>query len=101
MNWTNRFDPSAAGYSAPQIVKDHYASGQAYPARWNTDGLGNIFIKPPAAPENDTPAISVPSPIPEHDGTNLGAIAGGVVAGVVALILGAVALWYFRFKKTK
>jgi len=83
------------------FVKDHYASEQAYPARWNTDDLQDIFIKPPAAPKNDTPAIAVPSSTPERGSTNNGAVAGGAVAGVVALILVVVALWYFRFRKPK
>lgn len=50
-----------------------------------------------------SPATSTPSSTsaPRPDTTNVGAIAGGVVGGVAALALLALAVWWFVLRKKK
>jgi hypothetical protein len=56
-----------------------------------------VTVVPPPPP---TPPIIIPETTPTGDaGSNIGAIAGGAIGGVVGLALIAVLVWYFAQKK--
>lgn len=75
---------------------------------WKNPALGAIFShtlprdnyvypKPGANQSQPTPSPS-PSPSPQPSSSNTGAIAGGVVGGVIALALIGLAIWFFTWR---
>ncbi|OQO12636.1 hypothetical protein B0A48_02098 [Cryoendolithus antarcticus] len=90
--WSASYDASAAAYVTPDIVKQHYQQNGLYPDSWADPALQEWFVRRNI---NATTTGSTTSPNPStssfanNDGgqqpqSHIGAIAGGVVGGIVA-----------------
>ncbi|KAJ3960156.1 hypothetical protein N0V92_003197 [Colletotrichum tropicale] len=77
LRWTNRYDPNAGSYDSPKVVKDWYSQGNV--AKWVSPELEALFSQCP----------------------NIGAIVGGAVGGVAALVLVAGLVLFFRRRRKR
>ena len=109
LEWTDgRYDRSAEKYKRPSIVQDVYQ--QSAPV-WDDPALAGIFpfrqsLTAPSNTSNITTSqpTNVPSPTPEtkkSKSNHTGAIAGGVVGGIAAIILVAGCAYFLRRRSKK
>ena len=111
MEWKEEYDPTAAPYVTPDAVKAHYQRNGRGPASWTNDIVQAWFTETTSShtassnhtdssnhrDSSSTPSIaqSGGSGLPGSSKSNIGAIAGGTVGGVVAftfITLGALFL---------
>ncbi|KAF5505300.1 Kelch repeat-containing protein [Colletotrichum siamense] len=105
LRWTNRYDPNAGGYDSPKVVKDWYSQGNV--AKWASPELKALFAQwSPNATVDGASEVGLPgdtesqSSESQPSGPNIGAIVGGAVGGVAALVLVAgLALFFMRRRK--
>ncbi|KAK4979451.1 hypothetical protein LTR28_004571 [Elasticomyces elasticus] len=71
MAWSSSYDPKAAAYKTPQMVKDYTGSMGPYPSSWNDARLGQLFATK------------------------------GIVGGVLAIILVIGAVWLLMRRRRK
>ncbi|KAL8660532.1 MAG: hypothetical protein Q9202_006455 [Teloschistes flavicans] len=105
MRWSDRYDADAEAYETPAVVKAWYAENGTYPTQWSTPDVQRLFEQTNSTQGGSTspssPSTSS-SPPKGSISTNTGAIAGGVVGGILALcILASLILWWFRRRKRK
>ena len=43
MEWTSQYDPNAASYVTPAIIKTYYQKNGRYPTTWSSDEVENWF----------------------------------------------------------
>ncbi|KAI9150854.1 Kelch repeat-containing protein [Paramyrothecium foliicola] len=113
LTWSDRFDPDAAAYKPPKVIEDWYKEGGFDKVNWSSDKVKGMFssASPPfeGSPSNDGEKKPSPSNDPNDDGgediqnssTNVGAIAGGVVAGVAAIAIIVGGLFFWRRRRVK
>ncbi|KAI9159069.1 Kelch repeat-containing protein [Paramyrothecium foliicola] len=96
--WISRYDPAAAEYQSPAIVKGWYTRN-VLPI-WSSDTVKQMFewgdTSNPSPPTPSTPSTP---PLPSTSSTPVGPIVGGVVGGIVALALVAVTLYLIRRRR--
>ncbi|KAK6425735.1 hypothetical protein LTR95_016221 [Oleoguttula sp. CCFEE 5521] len=107
--WSASYDASAAAYVTPDIVKQHYQQNGLYPDSWADPALQEYFIRrdtPSTTGSTATPNPSTSS-FANNDGSqqpqsHIGAIAGGVVGGIVACAaLLAGVFWLRRHRNSR
>lgn len=121
MTWSSSYDPDAAEYDSPSLVKTWYSQGGLDSVTWASDELKTIFVGGTNSSNTNGNGTSSSN---SGDGngsgssgsgssssgdsssagssSNTGAIAGGVVGGVVGLALIALLCWFIaRRRKTK
>ena len=97
MEWKEEYDPAAAPYVTPDVVKAYYQRNGRGPASWTNDIVQAWFTKTTwdhTDSRNYTDPRSSPSiphaglsSLPGSSKSSTGAIAGGTVGGVVAFML--------------
>jgi hypothetical protein len=112
LRWKSGFDHTAPAYARPNLVNRHYESNPAYPS-WDSDAVQVAFAALDGSGAADdlsqnasstsnaatatTTNIGSSNTSTDSSGsgssTNVGAIAGGVVGGVAALI-GLIVAWF-------
>ncbi|PNP73543.1 hypothetical protein FNYG_13137 [Fusarium nygamai] len=98
LTWSSEYDAEAEGYESPKVVKGWYQSGEE--VEW-----GNREVAKLSASMSSTTPRSTDRPESDRDPkksspTPVGAIAGGVVGGVAAIVaLVGVWLWVRHHKK--
>lgn len=103
LRWTNRYDPNAGGYDSPKVVKDWYSQGNV--ANWVSPELKALFAQ--WSPKATASEVGLPSDTesqpsePQPSGPNIGAIVGGAVGGVAALVLVAGLVLFFRRRRKR
>ncbi|KAI9748444.1 MAG: hypothetical protein M4579_007219 [Chaenotheca gracillima] len=106
LEWSDKYDANADGYQSPDIVKNWYASGKQSTVQWASDEVRALFnhstgsqgAKPSSTPAAPTPAA--PAPTGSHH-TNSGAIAGGVVGGVILLLCIGALIWLLQRQRRR
>ena len=98
MKWSDHYDPSAPGYETPAVVTDWYMQHGKYPASWNSTAVEALFRNFTNSTNSTTSPHAQPSASSAHS-SNAGAITGGVVGGVLALVLGGIVFWFCRRRK--
>ena len=106
--WKDSYDPNAAQYVTPDIVKRDIEQYGQYPSTWDDSVLEGWFKQaaPTQSPNatsssstssaSSTSPASTQSPSSSHHHSDAGAIAGGVVGGLAALALLAAAAFFYR-----
>jgi nitrogen fixation-related uncharacterized protein len=90
--WTESYDSRAAAYQPPVSVTEYYKTNNLFPESWGDPKLAEIF--------GNTTATGTPAPSSHR--TNVGAIAGGVVGGVVVLVaLGVAIFWWAKRRRSQ
>ncbi|KFY44477.1 hypothetical protein V495_03428 [Pseudogymnoascus sp. VKM F-4514 (FW-929)] len=104
LTWSDSYKPDAKAYARPDMVNRFYSSNSGFPSTWGDAALNSIFNNSAAATIPET--TSTPTPEKDAGGskpsgskTNVGAIAGGVVGGVLAVALAGFLLWWFYWRK--
>ena len=77
MQWKDQYDASAAPYVTPDVVKAWYTAHGHYPTSWSNATV-EAWFNPAAKQVSD----------------NIAAIAGGVVAGIVCVVLIGTLAWF-------
>lgn len=115
LTWSDNYDSAAKPYERSKVVNDYYDNNSGYPESWNDPALEAIFktsrslkVKPSptttgstASPTGASPSTSTAAVADEKKSTNTGAIAGGVVGGVVALALIGLGVFFWRRRQTQ
>lgn len=100
LTWSDTYNPDATAYVRPDIVDAYYndTANSGFPSTWGDDALKSIFES--SAATTAPKATSTPTP-GSGSKTNVGAIAGGVVGGVVVAALAGFLLFWFCWRKRK
>ncbi|KAK3388740.1 hypothetical protein B0T20DRAFT_101681 [Sordaria brevicollis] len=114
MTWSKDgiYDAEMGDYERPGVVRDWYSKDDNLAAvSWSSDKVKNMFLNPsPSTDDSGSPTApstssSASSDSQTGDGkkssNNVGAIAGGVVAGVAGLAILGGLLFYFLKKSRK
>lgn len=106
--WTSSYNPNAAQYESPDVVKSYYSSSYTTPsfanptiaAAFGASTSQNTSPTTTAGGNSGSTGSSTASPTskPSSGGssTNIGAIVGGVIGGVGVIILGVIAFLLFK-----
>ena len=104
MQWKEEYDPAAAPYVTPDAVKAYYQRNGRGPASWSNGVVQAWFTETTSNHTESSPTPSTPQPgLPGSPGSsksNIGAIAGGTVGGVAALVLVAL-LAFFLLRRRR
>jgi hypothetical protein len=101
LTWGNTYDANADAYTRPTPVSDYYNGSIKYPS-WNAAALSSVFAS--TATYSSTISTSFVPFISSSDtkSTPTGAIAGGVVGGVVVLAIAVgLAFWCLRRRRQR
>ncbi|KAI1809205.1 hypothetical protein GGS20DRAFT_580893 [Poronia punctata] len=94
LEWKDSYDPDAAAYDSPTVVKEWYSAGRLRDVRWDDDELGRIMTNKSAP---------MPSPLTNRLGNkphSTAAIVGGVIGGIAAAVaLGILILGFVRRRR--
>lgn len=108
MTWSASYDPDAAAYDSPDVVKTWYSQGGLDAVDWDSDALKTLFVGGTNSSNTNgngtasTDGTSSANSGGSSTGSKTGAIVGGVVGGVAALAIIALACWFFiRRRKHK
>ncbi|KAK9414399.1 putative Kelch repeat-containing protein [Seiridium unicorne] len=116
MTWSSSYDPDAAEYDSPDVVKTWYSQGGLDSVSWSSDELKALFVggtNSSSTNGNGTSSSGDSSgsgssgsnssdSSSKSGSSNTGAIVGGVVGGVGALAIIALVAWLIaRRRKTK
>ncbi|KAG4441290.1 hypothetical protein IFR05_003218 [Cadophora sp. M221] len=96
LTWGFNYNPDAAPYARSNVVKDYYADAKSpFPGTWNNPTLSTIFekstlsnvtaLRSPTA-TSGVPQTGTPLPDGSSSTTNTGAIVGGAVGAIVAIV---------------
>ena len=88
LSWSENYDSSAAAYEPPSVVTQYYRENSRYPVSWVDPTLQAIFSQPNST---ITPGSGSKS--------NTGAIAGGVIGGVLACLTSGLVFWCVKRQK--
>ncbi|KAI1495891.1 hypothetical protein F5X99DRAFT_425530 [Biscogniauxia marginata] len=92
MRWTSSFDPKAADYESPAVVRDWYVNGGLQSVRWDDDELKDLFVNSSTSYAGDGDSSS--DSRVTNSTTPTSAIIGGAVGGVVgAIAISIMAIW--------
>jgi hypothetical protein len=83
MEWMDHYDALAAPYVTPEVVKTWYNENGLYPASWSNATVESWF-----------------NPTVKHTSSNLAAVAGGVVGGILGLLLLGLVAWFFLRRRS-
>ena len=112
LSWSSSYDAKAQPYEQPSIVKEYYTRNPPQPHEWNDPALAAVFafnISTKTSPVGNTSPVAssngAATTTSERSAThrnNVGAIAGGVLGGLVAIciVLGIV-LYFLRRQHQK
>ncbi|KAI0193442.1 hypothetical protein F4808DRAFT_358465 [Astrocystis sublimbata] len=89
LEWTHSYDPEAAAYDTPTVVKEWYDDGNLKNVNWDNEDVEALFMKQDADPKKPAP----PQNSTTANAHSTSAIVGGAVGGVV----GAVAIGMMSF----
>ncbi|KAI0390372.1 hypothetical protein F5Y17DRAFT_444906 [Xylariaceae sp. FL0594] len=96
LEWRDSYDPDAASYDSPKMVKDWYEAGHLQSMRWDNDELRQLMTNQSSA--EPAPAINQTQ---EKSGSTA-AIAGGAVGGIAGVAaLGAVSFFLMRRRRSR
>lgn len=90
MKWKANYDANAAPYVTPDVIKSYYRTNGRFPAVWDNKLVQSWFTKSRVTSNSSTTSGSAG---PDHtsqsrsSGKKTGAIAGGTVGGLAALVL--------------
>ena len=104
LRWSDSYDATAAEYESPDVVKQYYSSNYTTP-KWSNPTLAAVFGAQTSLSTEPTASAGGPSTSSRPSssaslsvsGPNVGAIAGGVVGGVV--LVAAIAIGAFCFRR--
>ncbi|EHA55848.1 hypothetical protein MGG_12441 [Pyricularia oryzae 70-15] len=100
LRWLDRYDPAAGAYESPAVVRDWYKDGQLASVKWDNEDTKNLFAMRGGTPGTET--IGSDGSYSGNGRINVGAVAGGVVGGVVLLgLAGALAFFLLRRRKQR
>ncbi|KAF7534953.1 hypothetical protein G7054_g5791 [Neopestalotiopsis clavispora] len=113
MSWSDAYDPDAAAYDSPDVVKTWYDQGGLDAVDWDSDELKTLFVggtnssntngngtaSDGGSSSGSSSTDSGSSGSQAGSGSKTGAIVGGVVGGVAALVIIALACWFFLRKR--
>lgn len=101
--WSSSYDPNAAQYESPNVVKSYYSSSYTTPTFANPTlaaafgASTSLLTAPTSSPAGSSPSASASSmPSSGGSGSHTGAIAGGVVGGVIAVALVVLTILFLR-----
>ncbi|KAL0932015.1 kelch repeat protein [Colletotrichum truncatum] len=95
LQWKDEYEPEAATYETPEVVKDWYTAGNLAKVSYSSDEVAALFNG-----SNSNAGSDGGSGQSGSTSSNTGAIAGGVVGGVVVLaVAGIVAFCIMRRRK--
>ncbi|KIW32491.1 uncharacterized protein PV07_04034 [Cladophialophora immunda] len=103
LEWKDSYDPSAATYQTPNIVKQYISANGQYPTTWDSQTVES-WLSAKAAPNptsSSSPASSSPASNGGSGSSNTGAIVGGVVGGVGGLLILGSAFFYRRHQRSR
>ncbi|ETS80298.1 hypothetical protein PFICI_07827 [Pestalotiopsis fici W106-1] len=108
MSWSDSYDPDAAAYDSPDVVKTWYDQGGLDAVDWDSDELKTLFVggtNSSSTNGNGTASDGTSSSGASTDsgnsdtgassGSKTGVIVGSVVGGVAGLAIIALACWFF------
>ncbi|OBT90273.1 hypothetical protein VE02_01270 [Pseudogymnoascus sp. 03VT05] len=100
LTWSDTYNPDATAYVRPDRVDQFYAGADnsGFPSSWTDGALKSIFQNSTAATAPKTKSTPTPGP---GSKASVGAIAGGVVGGVVVAALAGFLLFWFCWRKRK
>ncbi|KAG4273344.1 kelch repeat protein [Fusarium proliferatum] len=98
LTWSSDYNAEAEDYESPKVVKDWYQSGDR--VEWDNRDVEKLFASMSSTTPRSTNGPKS-GPLPSNSSpTPVGAIAGGVVGGVAAIVaLVGVWLWIRRRKR--
>ncbi|KAF5254883.1 hypothetical protein FANTH_379 [Fusarium anthophilum] len=98
LTWSSEYDAEAADYESPKVVKDWYQSDDE--VEWDNREVAKLFASMSTTTTRSTDGPKFDSPPDNSSSTPVGAIAGGVVGGVAAIVaLVGIWLWIRRRKR--
>ncbi|KAE8450750.1 hypothetical protein EG329_005663 [Mollisiaceae sp. DMI_Dod_QoI] len=99
LTWADQYDANASVYEQSDLVKNYYASNSRDPANWGSPALQTLFqtthFTAPTNTSSSSGSSTSTPPASSSSSSNTGAIAGGVVGGVLGLALLAGLGWFF------
>lgn len=116
MNWVDQYDPDAADYQSPNMVKEFYETNSRYPAEWTSSEVESWFTESgKSSPisivmlydvdcetetsNNGTGAGE--SSASKGSNMDVGAIAGGTVGGVLCLLIAGLLFWWLLRRRRR
>ncbi|KAF5684575.1 kelch repeat protein [Fusarium circinatum] len=98
LTWSSEYDAEAEDYESPKVVKDWYQSDDE--VEWDNREVAKLFASMSTTTPRSTDGPKIDSPPDNSSSTPVGAIAGGVVGGVAAIVaLVGIWLWIRRRKR--
>lgn len=111
LQWKSSYNATADAYRTSDVVKAWYRENGTAPAHWDDPAVRSLFEKAsPANPGSESGTASgspgtgtSPSPSPpSKPSSHTGAIAAGVVGGVVGLaLLAGLIFWFLRSRRRR
>lgn len=94
MKWKDSYDPGAAQYVTPDVVKAYYRDNDMTDFAWESELVKEWF--------SSKVGTTHPGDRSDSGGSNVGAIAGGVVGGLVSIgLISALVFFFLRRKRTR
>ncbi|KAG5753169.1 hypothetical protein H9Q70_004224 [Fusarium xylarioides] len=98
LTWSSEYDAEAEDYEPPKAVKDWYQTGEE--VEWDSREVAKLFASMSPTTPRSTDRPESDSDPDKSSPTPVGAIAGGVVGGVAAIVaIVGVWLWTRRRKR--
>ncbi|KAF7556290.1 hypothetical protein G7Z17_g1488 [Cylindrodendrum hubeiense] len=99
LEWSDRYNVDSSDYTSPVIVLDWYENGGLDTVDWSTNDVRELFSSAYVGSTSSSSSATASSTSERSKSTPTGAIAGGVVGGVVFLCLVGIGAWVFRRKR--
>ncbi|KAF5593232.1 kelch repeat [Fusarium subglutinans] len=90
LTWSSEYDAEAEDYESPKVVKDWYQSDDE--VEWDNREVAKLFASMSTTTPKSTDGPKFDSSSKDSSPTPVGAIAGGVVGGVAAIVA-LVGIW--------
>ncbi|KAI1871918.1 hypothetical protein JX265_005904 [Neoarthrinium moseri] len=104
LSWSSKYDAEAADYESPSVVNEWYSAGKQKDVTWTSDSVKALFVGKGKSSNSSGGNASSNGSSAGSSGSSssapIGAIVGGVVGGVAALVLAALAAFFFM-RRTK
>ena len=105
LRWTGAYDANASPYQLPSVVQDWYNSPESNSSvQWSSAQLQTLFASPntgTSSTASSTASSSPSNPSSPSSTENVGAIAGGVIGGVLCLALIGGLTWIFLRRRRR